>query len=100
MFDLGSPESRTERSRRSETFKPGHGRSGRFAICRLIATAGKHFKVIHHPDPTVRATYAEDNDDTRRFELVIYDGQEEHDPHHICVRALLFWKLALGWLEM
>lgn len=70
------------------------------AICRLIATAGKHFKVLHHQDASVRATYAADEKDWFRHELVIYDGAEIHKPHHVFVDALRFWKLALGWLEV
>lgn len=70
------------------------------AICRVIATAGKHFKVLHHPDPSVRATYVRDEQEWFRHELVIHDGTETHKPHHVFVDALRFWRLALGWLEL
>ena len=70
------------------------------AICRIIATAGKHFEVTRHPDPTVKATFKIEDDGLPGGELMIYDGDDVHRPHDVFVRALLFWKLALGWLEI
>lgn len=76
------------------------------AICRQIATAGKHFEVSQYPDPNVKAQYEVGaigmplRDEDGSSKLVIYDGEEIHRPHHVFVDALRFWKLALGWLEI
>lgn len=74
-------------------------------ICRVMATAGKHAEVKHHPEPTLDTMidiYEDSSlvDGPFFFKWGVEYKEKSYDIHHVFKQAISFWRdlfVAIGW---